>query len=272
MAGGAAVGRTTSGVQGLLTPRLPARVRTASGAHASFAPRSVEAARPVAGGELAVALVQAPAVALWPCAPRSSWSSCHRGSPRLGTPWLSVARRPSTACLTHRSSGPAYGRPLSFNVRQYIKQRLQSCTSPLFNTWGMHAVVFSGYRLRAHRRGSAPSVARMFRASRGQWRPPVRWRAAHQLWLGACLSPFLASSVAVAHCRARFQGRHRHPASLVAALWHWWPPSFNTCLTRRSTGPATAGHAARTQQWFIMLRAGGVSCRVGPVSSTLGKK
>ena len=61
----------------------------------------------------------------------------------------------------------------------------------------------------------------------------------------------------------------RH-ASLVAAPWRWHPAGFNTCLTRRSTGPATAGHAARTQQWLIMLRAGGASCRVGPVSSTLG--
>jgi hypothetical protein len=42
------------------------------------------------------------------------------------------------------------------------------------------------------------------------------------------------------------------------------------CLTRRSSGPTTAGHTARTPQWFILHRAGGVARRAGPLSFTLG--
>ena len=108
----------TRGAHWLLTPRPPARFRTAVNAHVLFAPRPVEAARPLAGVELAMARMQAPAVAAQPPAPRSSGSSCHIVPPRLGNPWLSVARRPSTACLTHSSSGPAYCRPLNCNVRR----------------------------------------------------------------------------------------------------------------------------------------------------------
>ena len=43
-------------------------------------------------------------------------------------------------------------------------------------------------------------------------------------------------------------------------------------LTPRSTGPATAGHAGRTQQWFIMQRSAGASYRRVPVSSNVRRR
>jgi hypothetical protein len=69
---------------------------------------------------------------------------------------------------------------------------------------------------------------------------------------------------------------HRHLACRCCS-WHrgclchaTYAQHRECCLTRRSSGPTTAGHTARTPQWFILHRAGGVARRAGPLSFTLG--